>query len=100
MQVEKRQIVMNKELSEEKGNIDQHYQQRREELLQERNMSDVTLTAMERVLDEIKSLNQQISEEKQQRTLLEDGMNETQFDRTRMEQKVSVMKQREITDQV
>ena len=69
-------------------------------MLQEKTLSDVTLTAMERVLDEIKSLNQQISEEKQQRTLLEDGMNETQFDRTRMEQKVSVMKQREITDQV
>ena len=57
-------------------------------------MSDVSLTAMERVLEEIKSLNEQITQDKQERTLLEDNINETQFDRTKMEQKVSVMKNR------
>ena len=63
-------------------------------------MSNVTLTAMERVLEEIKSLNEQLSQEKQQRSMLEDNLNETQFDRTKMEQKVSSMKNRQITDQV
>ena len=40
-------------------------------------MSNVTLTAMERVLEEIKSLNEQLSQEKQQRSMLEDNLNET-----------------------
>ena len=63
-------------------------------------MSNVSLTAMERVLFEIKSLNDQIGEHKQQRTLLEDDINDKQFERTRMEQKVSSMKHRSITDEV
>ena len=70
---------MNKRLVEEKSDIDSEFQAKREDLLQERNTSNVTLTAMERVLEEIKSLSEQISEEKQERTMLEDNINETQF---------------------
>lgn len=85
---------MNKQLAEDKSGIEHEFQVKREEIIQERSMSDVTLTAMERVLEEIKSLNEQISQDKQERTLLEDNINETQFDRTKMEQKVSAMKNR------
>ena len=85
---------MNKQLAEDKSGIEHEFQVKREELVQEQNMSNVTLTAMERVLEEIKSLNEQISQDKQERTLLEDNINETQFDRTKMEQKVSAMKNR------
>ena len=85
---------MNKQLAEDKSGIEHEFQLKREEIIQERSMSDVTLTAMERVLEEIKSLNEQISQDKQERTLLEDNINETQFDRTKMEQKVSAMKNR------
>ena len=85
---------MNKRLVEEKSDIDSEFQAKREDLLQERNSSNVTLTAMERVLEEIKSLSEQISHEKQERTMLEDNINETQFERTKMEQKVSSMKHR------
>ena len=85
---------MNKQLAEDKSGIEHEFQAKREEIIQERSMSDVTLTAMERVLEEIKSLNEQISQDKQERTMFEDNINETQFDRTKMEQKVSVMKNR------
>ena len=60
--MEKHQIRINKKLAEEKGAIDAEFQGKREEIIQEQNMSNVTLTAMERVLEEIKSLNDQISE--------------------------------------
>lgn len=63
-------------------------------------MSNVSLTAMERVINEIKSLNNQIGEQKQQRTMLEDDIHETQFERTKMEQKVSSLKHRSTTDEV
>ena len=63
-------------------------------------MSNVSLTAMERVIDEIKSLNDQIREQKQHRARLEDEINETQFERTKMVQKVSSLKHRQITDDV
>lgn len=63
-------------------------------------MSNVSLTAMERVINEIKSLNDQIGEQKQQRTMLEDDIYETQFERTKMEQKVSSLKHRSTTDEV
>ena len=85
---------MNKQLAEDKSGIEHDFQVKREELVQELNMSNVTLTAMERVLEEIKSLNEQINQDKQERNLLEDNINETQFERTRMEQKVSTMKNR------
>ena len=52
---------MNKRLVEEKSDIDSEFQAKREDLLQEQNTSNVTLTAMERVLEEIKSLSEQIS---------------------------------------
>lgn len=91
---------MNKKLIEEKSAIDAEFQQKRDELQQERNVSNVSLTAMERVLDEIKSLGQQMKNDKQEHFRLEDEINETQYARTKLEQKVSSMKQRQITDQV
>ena len=48
---------MNKRLAEEKGAIETEFRIKREELLQESNTENVSLTAMERVLEEIKSLN-------------------------------------------
>ena len=55
---------------------------------------------MERVLEEIKALNEQLSRQRQQRTVFEDEINETQFDRSKLEQKVHAMKNKQITDEV
>ena len=53
---------------------------------------------MERVVEEVKSLNEQMANDRQERSRLEDDLNETQFERTKMEQKVMAFKQRQITD--
>jgi len=52
-QVERRQIQTNQRLSQEKEAIDAEYRVKREELLREQTMSQVSLTALERVLDEV-----------------------------------------------
>ena len=91
---------MNKKLVEQKGAIENGFQTKRDELLREQNMSNVSLTAMERILEEVKSLNEQISQLKQQRSILEDDTNDTQFSRTKLEAKVVGLKQRQITDEV
>ncbi len=49
---------MNQKMSEQKSALESEYQTKREELQKEQNMSNVSLTAMEKVLEEIKSLNE------------------------------------------
>ena len=55
---------------------------------------------MERVLDEIKSLNEQMSSQRQQKSGIEDEINETQYERSKMEQKLSSIKQKKVVDEV
>ena len=55
---------------------------------------------MERVLDEIKSLNEQTSSQRQQKSGIEDEINETQYERSKMEQKLSSIKQKKVVDEV
>ena len=51
-------------------------------------------------MEEIRTLNTKISEQKQERVSMEEELNETQFQRTKLEQKVKTVKQKSITDQV
>jgi len=83
---------MNKKLCEEKSAIEAEYTLKRDELLREQNMSSVNLTAMAKVLDEIKTLTEKISTQKHERAVLEEELNETQFSRTKLEQKVKIAK--------
>ena len=52
---------MSKKLAEEKGAIEAEYMLKRDELLREQNTQNVNLGAMEKVLDDIKTLNDKIS---------------------------------------
>ena len=51
---------------------------------------------MERVLNEIEVVKQRIHEFNNNKTLLEDEISETQFQRSKLEQKIHIEKQKQI----
>ena len=91
---------MDKKLAEEKGAIEAEYMLKREELLREYSTQNINLGAMEKVLEDVKTLNDKISVQKHERATLEEELNETQFARSKIEQKVKTIKNKRMTDEV
>ena len=95
-----RQLEKSNDLSQQKSAMDREYQLKRDELIREQNASNLSLSTMERVLDETKTVNEKLSKMRHQKALLEDELNQNQYDRTKLEQKVGTLKQKQVTDEV
>ena len=56
-----RQLEKSNDLSQQKSAMDREYQLKRDELIREQNASNLSLSTMERVLDETKTVNEKLS---------------------------------------
>lgn len=63
-------------------------------------MQSINLGSMQKVLDDIKMMNEKISMQRHDRAILEEELNDTQFQRSKLEQKVKAVKSKRMTDEV
>ena len=79
-----------------KSEIEAGFEVKRQELLKENSINDMAYSAQERVLNEIDVVKQRIQELTSLKTHLEDEISETQYQRSKLEQKIHCEKQKRI----
>ena len=89
---------MDKRLADLKSEIQAEFEVKRQELLKENSINDMAYSAQERVLNEIDVVKQRIQDLTSQKTHLEDEISETQYQRSKLEQKIHCEKQKRIQD--